>query len=102
MATELIFTPEADEDVVSAYVWYERQRAGLGEEFLSCVEARVASILRNPDQFELLHEGFRRALVRRFPYGILFEASDERVTVYAVLHCSRDDRPWRRRLPRRP
>lgn len=101
MPTKLIFTQEADNDIVDAYLWYQRQRAGLGEEFLSSVEARLASILRNPDQFDPLHESFRRALVRRFPYAIIFETSDEQITVYAVMHCSRDETRWRRRLPRK-
>jgi hypothetical protein len=28
--------PEAEADIAEAYGWYERQRIGLGEDFLSC------------------------------------------------------------------
>lgn len=98
MTRELTFTPDADQDVVEAYLWYERERAGLREEFLSCVEARVASIVRGPDQYEPLHDAFRRALVRRFPYAIIFESAGAYVTVYAVFHCAQDERKLRRRL----
>jgi plasmid stabilization system protein ParE len=32
MAVELILSPEAEQDILEAYGWYEHQRAGLGEE----------------------------------------------------------------------
>jgi hypothetical protein len=41
MAAELIVVPEAERDVDAAYSWYETQRIGLGEEFLSCVAKAV-------------------------------------------------------------
>jgi hypothetical protein len=36
---ELVIAPEAEMDIAEAYVWYEDRRAGLGEEFLSSVDA---------------------------------------------------------------
>jgi hypothetical protein len=48
MAAELILAPEAEQDLDAAYGWYEQQRIGLGEEFLSCVEACIEGILRSP------------------------------------------------------
>jgi len=39
MAVELVFAPEVEQDVEEAYQWYKDRRIGLGEEFLSCVEA---------------------------------------------------------------
>ncbi len=39
MAVELIIAQEAQQDVDEAYSWYEDRRPGLGEEFLTCVDA---------------------------------------------------------------
>jgi hypothetical protein len=39
MAAELIIAPEVEQDLAEAYAWYEARRVGLGEEFLSCVDA---------------------------------------------------------------
>ena len=42
MAVDLILSPEAEQDIDEAYVWYERQRAGLGEDFpgeLGCLHS---------------------------------------------------------------
>ena len=49
MAAELIIAPEAEQDIDEAYGWYECQRAGLGEEFLNCVDACVQAICRTPE-----------------------------------------------------
>jgi hypothetical protein len=35
MTAELVFAPEAELDIAEAYAWYERRRAGLGEELMS-------------------------------------------------------------------
>jgi len=39
MAADLILAPEAEFDLAEAYAWYEQRRVGLGEEFLSSVDA---------------------------------------------------------------
>jgi hypothetical protein len=41
MAVELVVAPQAEQDLAEAYAWYEDRRFGLGEEFLSCVDASV-------------------------------------------------------------
>src|SRR5580692_3383136 len=99
MAAELVVAPEAELDVTEAYVWYESRRAGLGEEFLSAVDASMERIRRQPTIYPRVHEEYRRALVRRFPYAIFFEYAETAVTVYAVFHTSRDPEKWRLRLP---
>ena len=38
---KLIILPEAEQDAAQAYVWYEAQEFGLGEEFLRCVDACI-------------------------------------------------------------
>ena len=55
MAADLIVAPEAEQDIAAAYGWYEGQRFGLGEEFLSRVDACIQSILRNPELHRVVH-----------------------------------------------
>ena len=99
MAAELIVAPEAEQDIADAYGWYEGRRFGLGEEFLSRVDACIQSILRNPELHKIVHENYRRMLVRRFPFAVFYEYADGVVTVYCVFHTSREPEKWRRRLP---
>jgi plasmid stabilization system protein ParE len=98
MAAELVIAPGAAQDIDEAYGWYECQRAGLGEEFLNCVDACVQAICRTPEMHSKVYENYHRALVRRFPYAIFYEFAGSAVTVYAVFHAARDPAKWRQRL----
>ncbi len=67
MAPEnLIILPEAEQDAAQAYTWYEEKEPGLGEEFLRCVDACMQFIQRHPERYQVVHESYRRAIVRRF------------------------------------
>ena len=97
MAAELIIAPEAQQDVDEAYSWYEERRLGLGEEFLSCVDACIQKVSRMPELYAKVHEEYRRALVRRFPYAIFYEYRGEKVIVYSIFHTSRNPKKWKNR-----
>lgn len=99
MAADLVIAPEAAADLDEAYAWYETQRAGRGEDFLTRVEASLQALLRFPEMHPTVHGNYRRALVRKFPYAIFYEYEAGTVTVYCVFHASRDPKKWRRRLP---
>jgi hypothetical protein len=100
MAAELFFAPEVEWDVLEAYAWYEGRRIGLGEDFMSCVDACVP-VSRNPEMYLVVYENYRRALVRRFPFSVFYEYSENTVTIYCVFHNSRDPEKWRQRLDSR-
>jgi plasmid stabilization system protein ParE len=99
MPADLLLAPEAVMDLADAYSWYEERRSGLGEEFLTCVEATLESICRSPVMYSIVNADYRRALVRRFPYAIFFEGAQDTVTVYAILHAARNPEKWKQRLP---
>ncbi len=98
MQANLIIVPEAQTDVDKAYVWYEDRRFGLGEEFLGCVDACIQTICRMPDIYPIIHEQYRRALVRRFPYSVFYEYTLQSVIVYSIFHTSQKPEKWFRRL----
>jgi plasmid stabilization system protein ParE len=99
MAASLILAPEAEQDLAEAFAWYEAQRPGLGEELLRCIEACIEAIRRTPLMHPMVHESYRRGLVRRFPYAVFYECEKDAITVYAVFHTARDPKKWRGRLP---
>jgi hypothetical protein len=71
----------------------------LGEDFLRRVEASVQTIQRHHQIYPIAVEEFRRALVRRFPFEISYDASENLLVVYSVFNCSQDPQKWRERLP---
>jgi toxin ParE1/3/4 len=88
---------EAEQDVTLAASWYEEQRLGLGQEFLDELLATLAAISEHPGAYPVLHRGVRRALMRRFPFGVFFRMTASDIVVVAVFHGSRHPRGWRGR-----
>lgn len=94
MSYGLRLQPEARDDIREARRWYDEQRAGLGREFVEEVETALGAIRENPARFTLIYRHFRRALVHRFPYGIVFAVVDDTVQIVACLHVRRDPDTW--------
>lgn len=95
--TNPIFRPAAAADIERAYRWYEDERVGLGEEFLEEVSVTVNAVLTQPRAFPVLHRDTRRALVRRFPFGLFYRIIDDTVVFVACFHARRDPSGWKRR-----
>lgn len=93
----IIIEPPAEADLREAFDWYEQQREGLGQDFLLCVEAALAAMAERRRSFPVAVRKARRALVRRFPYSILFVEMPEAIAVVGVFHTSRNPALWRRR-----
>ncbi len=94
MSNPLRFKLSADRDVESAFVWYEEQRPGLGDEFLEEIGAAVTRIAENPHAHQVIRGRIRRAVVHRFPYLIFFVIDPREVVVLACMHASRDPESW--------
>ncbi|WP_267313689.1 type II toxin-antitoxin system RelE/ParE family toxin [Nostoc sphaeroides] len=45
---------------------------------------------RHPSTYQIVHETYRRATVRRFPYVVFYEFNEQEIIIYAVFHCSQD------------
>lgn len=98
MSHLLIVRPEAEADIAAAQQWYEGRRRGLGLEFRSALDDTVSSIAANPKLYASVYRSLRRALLRRFPYGVFYLVQPETVIVVGVLHTSRSPRLWRARF----
>jgi toxin ParE1/3/4 len=101
MSHNLIIQTLAEVDLAQAAVWYENQRAGLGEEFLEDVHAAMERAAANPRQYPCFRRkpDVRRVLAGRFPYRIFFVLRLDAIIVFRVLHGARHDREWKRNIP---
>ena len=93
----VVLTAAARADILDAVGWYEARQSGLGQRFLSDLNALTTRIGQSPLQFPVLRYDVRRAAVRRFPYGVFFRVLPELVQVIACFHTSRDPIQWQRR-----
>lgn len=97
---KLLFSRGAEEEIDGAAEWYNEQRAGLGEEFLESLDSLFASMAAMPESFAPVDDyagqrRFRQAILRRFPYKVIFEVTpDDTLRVLVVAHTSRAPNYW--------
>jgi plasmid stabilization system protein ParE len=93
----VVWTPDANEDLLDARAWYGNIRPSLAERFALAVDVAVETIAEHPSQFPVVYRDRRRAGVHRFPYGIFFEVQEYRIVVIACFHGRRNPRRWQSR-----
>src|SRR5688500_6120454 len=97
MTRRFILRPRAENDIRSAFEWYESRRPRLGEQFLTAVRDRLESIREFPDANPIVYRDIRRAVVSRYPYLVSYILRPPQITVLAVLHHARNPAIWPRR-----
>jgi len=88
------FLSVARRELDDAFAWYESQSAGLGCEFLDELDRAVRRIRSYPNSCVELTLGLRRALLSRFPYGLIYGQEPDSIVVVAVAHLHREPRYW--------
>ena len=92
--TSIVFLTPAEEEMLEASAYYERQEPGLGGAFLAEVQRSVQSIVDNPQAGPLVRQPIRRRLLRGFPFGILYRVDPHEIGIIAVTHLRRRPGYW--------
>lgn len=93
----LVFHPDVHGEVDEAYRRYEQQRPGLGDDFLAALDEVFNRLQQFPEAHQVIYRDVRRALPRRFPYGVYYRVHADHVEVIAVQHSRRDPSRWQSR-----
>jgi hypothetical protein len=101
--TEVRLALEALDELSEAASWYEKRSEGLGAELLDEVEEVLQRIEALPESFPRLLDvpedlEIRRALLPRFPYALVFMATEVEKQVIAVAHVKRQPGYWLNRV----
>ena len=78
--------------------YYNTQLPRLGEEFRGEAWETVRRIKEFPLAWQPLGGSIRRCQMRRFPYGIIYEASKDEIVIIAIAHLHRKPDYWRSRV----
>jgi toxin ParE1/3/4 len=91
---------KAEAELLETLAYYERQRPGLGGEFLRQFEAALQRVRENPQAYAIEDEpDVRYCPLHRFPFTLIYVELDDRIWIAAVAHQSRRPRYWARRRP---
>lgn len=93
----VLFHPDAELEFNEAIDYYEDVENGLGYDFSIEIANAVARIVAFPHAWSVIDDDIRRALVRRFPYGVLYSEDQGTVYVVAIMHLHRNPEYWKQR-----
>lgn len=96
VSRELRILPEAEAELMAAAEWYESRQPGLGVAFVEAVGRVLEGIVETPQTSPLWRRGFpyRRHVMRRFPYTIIFPITELGAEVTAIAHGKRRPGYW--------
>lgn len=88
MNRPLLLRAAAQREFGEAAVWYEKQRPGLGKDFVDRVQRVLDKIADQPEHYPLVTNTVREAPVSGFPYAVYYRVRPQQVVIIAVFHCS--------------
>ncbi|MFS8083141.1 MAG: type II toxin-antitoxin system RelE/ParE family toxin [Ginsengibacter sp.] len=94
----VLISPEAENEFINAYRWYEATRPGLGKEFRKTLSIKIESIRKNPKYSTFVFANVRSTRLQKFPFNIIYRITNLQVQIIAVFHHSRNPYEWKARI----
>ncbi len=80
----------AETDVEEAVRWYDGVGPGIGDAFLLDLDELLTHIGQHPEMFQSIKGPVRRAVMRGFPYSVLYRVLAGGIEIIGVLHTHGD------------
>ena len=91
---QLKFHPHADKELLEAKEWYEQQSVGAAEHFAEEIEQGLGIIWLFPEAWPIRVGPFRRDILKRFPYALIYRHKSHQIEILPVAHLHRKPEYW--------
>lgn len=88
---------EAELEILDAVTFYKERAGDLAMDFYAEFKQAREEIAAFPEFWGLVGGGYRRKLLERYPYGIIYRVEGEVILIVALAHTSRRPEYWRGR-----
>ena len=94
------FTDLAAVEVRTITRFYTRERRALGASFVEALYEATSLVAENPGLGSPLGDGFRRLVLQRFPYSMIYivDPESEAIRIVSVSHQRRGPDRWKDRV----
>ena len=89
MIYKLTFQPEAENDLEDIQDYYNKIQPFITDNFFIEFFETMDFIEDEPELFQIRYRGIRIAPLYRFPYGIHYKQTGNRIIIYRILHTKR-------------
>jgi plasmid stabilization system protein ParE len=91
--------PAAQTEAQEIIHWYADRDPEAAVQFSIELDEAVERIVENPQLFTRLEDNIRRALLRNYPYAVVYRETREETLILAIAHGKRRPGYWRKRTP---
>jgi len=77
-------------DIGKAAQHYDSVRSGLGIVFRSQIDGALSHIARYPESCQKVNSRYRRAVVKHFPFVVVYRVNDTKIEISGVLPTRSD------------
>lgn len=88
--TPVVLSPQAAFELHDAAASYDATRQGLGRDFIEQVDRTLVRIASYPEIAPTVGGEFRRAVVYRFPFSIVYRLRSSQIQVMGILATRAD------------
>jgi plasmid stabilization system protein ParE len=89
--------PRAEDDASAAYGWYLERNPIVAEIFFVELNSAMDRIAQNPRRWPRMGSLYRRYVLGRFPYSVVYQERPRHIEAVAVAHHRRRPGYWARR-----
>ena len=86
--------------MTEASLFYEAASSDLGDDYLDDVQRVIDAVCESPSLGLGIGGKFRRAILHRFPFSLIYSVESDAILIVAVAHQRRHPDYWRNRLDR--
>ena len=94
---EIQFHPEAEDEYRSTLAWYQARSPKAAERFEAETDRVLRSVATSPAMFPIYDQEHRFAVLRRYPYSIVYRTMPGKVSIIAIAHSRRSAGYWQDR-----
>jgi len=91
------FLSQAEKELDDGINYYEALTPNLGNDFLHEVHLAIERIRLYPNAWQQISNRTRRCLIKRFPYGVIYQIRKDVILIIAVAHLHRKPGYWNKR-----
>lgn len=91
------FHPAVGRELTDSAEYYESRLPGLGADFLGELGSLFGLLKENPEIGAVIEAPYRRVVLNRFPFSVVYRLKGSALRIMAVAHQRRKPGYWRGR-----
>ncbi len=88
------FLLEAELEILEAATFYHERSEDIAAAFFTQFKKARDEIAAFPEFWKPIGGGYRRKLLERFPYGIIYRVAGDKILIVALAHTRRHPEYW--------